>query len=587
MLRIRTATLVLLVLVSGFSVGTIASRANSQPAAAVESQGEKAMQAADYADFIPDEAVTVVAMRPADALAGKFLGTLRANEGKLLFAELKDQFRANTGVELDEVALFLLVITPGSTDDDARLIEIIVTKTPVDREYVLGYRRVIWEEVQAADGQSYYRSEEDITAQQDEQDEIDRSRVQAIAFPEPNVVVATSEDMIAKAFVKDRETRWRDLLSKTPRDTVASAVLRRSEAEEQQLSMRSLGPCPLPVAINPLYWDGLQARTARWDVSFDGDVLLSLALQFENQTIAKETAERFGSLLDGTQTLAESGLDSISANLGEEAAGLLKSAIRATKITQQENTVRVDVPRPEGFGPDAFRFVVGEIDKERSLTRKQGPVDEMRQVGIAIHNFHDVNAGLPPGLDENDQKHRDKNGRMYLSWRVHLLPYLDEQELYEQFHLDEPWDSEHNIKLLAKMPNVLRLDPNLRPGYSDIIAPYGPRTILGGQHALTLRQILDGSSNTMLTVQAAPDHAVPWTKPDDFEFDPNDKDALQRFGHPEKSFFYMMLADAWVIRVRRSVNPRDFQYLIDYADGKAINMRAMMPDPDDLDEQNR
>ena len=44
----------------------------------------------------------------------------------------------------------------------------------------------------------------------------------------------------------------------------------------------------------------------------------------------------------------------------------------------------------------------------------------------------------------------DPNGKPLLSWRVQILPYIEEQQLYQDFHLDEPWDSEHNIKLLEK-----------------------------------------------------------------------------------------------------------------------------------------
>ena len=43
-----------------------------------------------------------------------------------------------------------------------------------------------------------------------------------------------------------------------------------------------------------------------------------------------------------------------------------------------------------------------------------------------------------------------------MSWRVAILPYIDQHGLYKQFHLDEPWDSEHNKPLMAKMPAVYR-----------------------------------------------------------------------------------------------------------------------------------
>ena len=50
----------------------------------------------------------------------------------------------------------------------------------------------------------------------------------------------------------------------------------------------------------------------------------------------------------------------------------------------------------------------------------------------------------------------DKNGKPLLCWRVHILPYLGEEKLYKEFHLDEPWDSPHNKKLLSQMPKIYR-----------------------------------------------------------------------------------------------------------------------------------
>jgi hypothetical protein len=104
-----------------------------------------------------------------------------------------------------------------------------------------------------------------------------------------------------------------------------------------------------------------------------------------------------------------------------------------------------------------------------------------------------------------------------LSWRVAILPYLEEQALYNEFHLDEPWDSEHNIKLLERMPSVyLHLESNAPPGHTVYLAPIGENT--GWSEAGTrLREITDGTSNTIAVVQADVSLAVPWSKPDDLD----------------------------------------------------------------------
>ena len=86
--------------------------------------------------------------------------------------------------------------------------------------------------------------------------------------------------------------------------------------------------------------------------------------------------------------------------------------------------------------------------KLRALAVKNAAADNVRRLGVALHHYHDANGRFPT------VGNFDKQGRPLLSWRVHLLPHLGEQKLYKEFHLDEPWDSEHNKKLVAKMPKV-------------------------------------------------------------------------------------------------------------------------------------
>lgn len=119
----------------------------------------------------------------------------------------------------------------------------------------------------------------------------------------------------------------------------------------------------------------------------------------------------------------------------------------------------------------------------------------------------------------------DAQGRPLLSWRVLLLPYMEGNELYEQFRLDEPWDSAHNHALLEKMPSVYRRPVQGLPRaerYATIYrAVTGPGTVFGSPDALSLERILrgDGTSYTLLVVEAG--ESVPWTKPDELVFQPD------------------------------------------------------------------
>jgi Protein of unknown function (DUF1559) len=97
-----------------------------------------------------------------------------------------------------------------------------------------------------------------------------------------------------------------------------------------------------------------------------------------------------------------------------------------------------------------------------------------------------------------------------LSWRVHLLPELGFKELYAEFHLDEPWDSDHNKGLLAKIPPIYGADP---AGKSAIHVFIGEGTPFGEKRSLKLAEIKDAPMDTAALVQAGPDKAEPWTKP--------------------------------------------------------------------------
>jgi hypothetical protein len=109
-----------------------------------------------------------------------------------------------------------------------------------------------------------------------------------------------------------------------------------------------------------------------------------------------------------------------------------------------------------------------------------------------------------------------KDGRPLLSWRVAILPYIEQDDLYRQFRLDEPWDSAHNIKLLDRMPKVFRLEgfapqPSNKTHFQVFI---GPNTPFKGPQGLRFpAEVTDGTSNTFGVVEAKT--AVSWTQPRD------------------------------------------------------------------------
>ncbi|MEM6470354.1 MAG: DUF1559 domain-containing protein, partial [Planctomycetota bacterium] len=147
------------------------------------------------------------------------------------------------------------------------------------------------------------------------------------------------------------------------------------------------------------------------------------------------------------------------------------------------------------------------VQAARSAARRMSGSNNLKQIALAYHNYHSAYRVLPANITDED-------GNPLLSWRVAILPFIEEQELYEQFHLDEPWDSAHNSSLIAKMPAVYS-DPatSLPQGLTIYQRPVGEKTMFQEGEERRFRDVLDGLSNTIMGMEVAASSAVEWTKP--------------------------------------------------------------------------
>ncbi|HUG94505.1 MAG TPA: DUF1559 domain-containing protein, partial [Planctomycetaceae bacterium] len=224
---------------------------------------------------------------------------------------------------------------------------------------------------------------------------------------------------------------------------------------------------------------------------------------------------------------------------------------------------------PSGLAPADGDSGLNELQAQADVTSESfslefsdqlGPQIQRRNlgmIGLAMHNYH-VAYGQFPNADSAAE-----GAGKGLSWRVHLLPYLDEQELYRRFKLDEPWDSEHNRELVESMPAVFA--PAVAPsklsdiGRTTLHVFVGDSVPFGDGQRPRLAEFRDGASNTLLVVESGADAGVEWTKPGGLEFDPDNP--KQMLGTLPDNGFLALFADGRVERLRSDISGELFRTL--------------------------
>jgi hypothetical protein len=190
--------------------------------------------------------------------------------------------------------------------------------------------------------------------------------------------------------------------------------------------------------------------------------------------------------------------------------------------------------------------------------------ENIEQIALACINFADVNNG------QMATNIADKDGKALLSWRVAILPFIEQDNLYRQFKLDEPWDSENNKKLIEKMPKYYApIRMKAKAGETFYQTFTGEKALFGPkQKPRYPASILDGTSNTVLVVEAG--EPVIWTKPADLPFD--EKKALPKLGGLFDGDFHVGMCDGSVVLLKKNPDEKEMKKLIMPADGMVIDI---------------
>lgn len=176
-------------------------------------------------------------------------------------------------------------------------------------------------------------------------------------------------------------------------------------------------------------------------------------------------------------------------------------------------------------------------------------MNNMKQVLLALHNYHDAFGHLPPAIVI------DKNSGVPRSWRVEILPFIEGAALYDQYKKDQPWDSEENKKILAQMPLIYRHPSQpAEATNTSIFAAYGDGFVFQKDDKIGLKfqDIADGTSTTIAIVEAQAE--IPWTKPEELSMDLS-QGAPKSFGF-DPNAFGVGLCDGSVQMITRTIEPQ-------------------------------
>lgn len=496
--------------------------------------------------FIPPEAAVAVSCIPIQAIKHEALGDVPWNL-------LKDTWRDNLGFPLDNASSILVFAAPPGPDGMPLLGAVVELREPVPIEQVAPRLQVL----------KFL--------------ELDESRQKLIgptigsvtwevrAFKENTLLIGLSPTV--------------DLMQKQSANPVEGELVRRLSAQpdvafQACLVMQPIRRLAKPILSDPRLAkivpgidevpDQLSAATFQLDLS-DSVPHMKLDLEAVNP-VAAEQLQAFA------PKTAKLGLDSLS---GAADSSLQQFVDAFTKIKPKRERSNVTFSTADGDAVTRAMYVRGLTDlvtfgAESTMfqTRRVAAVQDLERLTYALHMFADKN-----------QKHfvpqasKSPGGKPLLSWRVLLLPYLDQQDLYDQFHLDEPWNSPHNLSLVKKMPDVFTVpgDETLAAeGKTRYQLPIGPSLPSEQIGSLYFSDITDGSSNTLFAVEAPQDRAVIWTQPVDLPVDPGNPRATLL---PEKSLgFAASRYDGSASFYTPSTSTRKLQVLLTHQGGE-INVQ--------------
>lgn len=312
--------------------------------------------------------------------------------------------------------------------------------------------------------------------------------------------------------------------------------------------------------------------------------MLRLALEMKDDAAAKELWEtadgglgelkkQFAELRKGLEENPD-GLPFLQGPDVKEALDLAARFVDGMSVTREGSTqLLAELERPAGLDEFVKAKAPAAIEAFKEQQRKSAALWNLKQVALAMHIYYDTFGSMPPAAPRHTDEHAGKT-----SWRVYVLPFVEEIAVYDAYHFNEPWDSERNKGYLARMPAVFDDETSNTDsqGRTRIALVTGPGTAWEKQpegitleRGMRFQDIIDGTAYTIMLIQLPAELAVPWTAPQDFVLDPDDPFKGLGGKIPDEGLIVVTF-DGAVHTLPPDTTPEKFKALCTHAGGEIV-----------------
>jgi hypothetical protein len=485
--------------------------------------------------LVPADALVMASLRIADLWNNELIKPARVRLEKELAGPLAD-FEKSVGAPAEQVERLTFLVTGPGPDLEMR---VVALNRPYDRDKVAA---------------------------------LAGPKAQRETFKGRSLFVGADGNAVAlvgtHVYILGKADPIKSLLDRTAKDGPL-APARRLAAEKHAVVLgfnvpviAAEEPDPPPPAdvLKPL----LAAKSAAVAADVGAESKATLTLTFASEDAAKKGV---GPLRAGVE-LARTGLAELKKKgpqepLTAEIRKLLDLADVALKgaTVEQDGTWLRASARLKVDAATLTASLTEAVRQQHKMVPRIESQNNLKQLILAVHNYNDAYGHLPPVAVF------DKAGKPILSWRVLILPFVEQDMLYKQFHLDEPWDSEHNKKLLQQVPPVYAAPGKPKSTDTYYRAFWGKGAAFEGKKPVRFpADFPDGLSNTIMFAEAA--KGVPWSKPEELEYDPDKP--LPKLGGLFEDGYHAAFCDGSVRYLRKTIKPTTLHLLIQRNDGQPI-----------------